>query len=609
LRELDTQRHRLRVLAKFLLNVACNVIDEKWPLFCARTKTFEVTIMFWKTEKLSRQTRWWLSGAAAAITLGIAACGGGGDSAPATVASSGAPIGTADSSTDTVVDAVAEDALIMKALDDITEMPKDESDRLCKDRNNSTFKKLLDCVTLDGVREHQAKLRDIALANGGTRVSGTKGYNDSADYAEKIFRSAGYTVTRQTFEFQGFIELPGTILKQISPTPTAVIDTNILSYSGSGSVTATVSVVPSAIGCNTADFANFPKGNIALISRGSCSFAIKATNAQSAGASAVVIYNNAAGELNGTLGAEFKLNIAVTGILQTVGQQLSTIPGLVLSVAASTVRGTVTTSNVIAESKEGNANNVVMIGAHLDSVSKGGGINDNGSGSAAVLEVAKQMGKVKPINRVRFALWGAEESGLVGSTRYVASLSDEDKGKIGLYLNFDMIGSPNHVFFVYDGDNSDGVGAGAGPAGSRGIEKAFETYYNKRGVSFKGTDFDGRSDYKPFIDAGIPAGGLFTGAESTKTVAEAEVWGGVVGQAYDPCYHEACDTFANVNLFSLDVNADAVAYTALQFAMTTKEINGIRGKDPAPNINKRSASEKVTPAIPDWKEYPARSAS
>ena len=567
--------------------------------------------MLWKPNISSTARRWWLGGAAAAaVALGIAACGGGGgDSAPANIASNGAPTGNIDVAPGTVVDAAAEDALIMKALDDTTEMPKDESDRACKDRNNNTFKKLLDCVTLDGVREHQAKLRDIGIANGGTRVSGTKGFNDSADYAEKIFKSAGYNVTRQTFEFQGFIELPGTSLSQVAPTPTAVIETNILSHSGSGSVTATVSVLPTVTGCNTADFAGFTKGNIALISRGACSFASKASNAQSAGASAVVIYNNAAGELNGTLGADFNLNIAVTSVLQTVGQQLSAIPGLVLSVSASTVRGTVTTSNVIAESKEGNPNNVVMVGAHLDSVSEGPGINDNGSGSAAILEVAKQLGKVKPVNKLRFALWGAEESGLVGSTRYVAGLSEEEKGKIGLYLNFDMIGSPNHVFFIYDGDNSDGVGAGAGPAGSRGIEKTFETYFNKRSISFKGTDFDGRSDYGPFIAAGIPAGGLFTGAEGTKTVAEAEVWGGVVGQAYDPCYHKACDTFANVNLFALDVNSDAVAYATLQFAMTTKEVNNIRGKDLAPNINKRSTAQKVTPAIPEWKEYPARTAN
>jgi aminopeptidase Y len=237
-------------------------------------------------------------------------------------------------------------------------------------------------------------------------------------------------------------------------------------------------------------------------------------------------------------------------------------------------------------------------------VDAGPGIQDNGSGSAAILEVASQMAKVKPRNKLRFALWGAEESGLVGSTRYVQGLAQAEQDKIALYLNFDMIGSPNHVFFVYDGDNSDGVGAGAGPAGSTAIEKTFETFYNKRGVSFKGTDFDGRSDYGPFIAAGIPSGGLFTGAEGTKTVAEAEVWGGIAGAAYDPCYHLACDNYGNVNLFALDVNADAVAYATLQFAMSTFAVNGIKGTQPA---NKRSEkTQSMNPPVPAWQAYPPR---
>ena len=140
-----------------------------------------------------------------------------------------------------------------------------------------------------------------------------------------------------------------------------------------------------------------------------------------------------------------------------------------------------------------------MAGAHLDSVQAGPGIQDNGSGSAAILEVAEQMAKVKPVNQVRFALWGSEEFGLLGSRHYVANLPQTEQDKIALYLNFDMIGSPNHVFFIYDGDNSDGVGAGPGPAGSDAIEEAFERFYNGRGLPFKGTDFDGRSDYGPFI--------------------------------------------------------------------------------------------------------------
>jgi Zn-dependent M28 family amino/carboxypeptidase len=560
-------------------------------------QVLKVKKMFLSEQKSFKRLRWWAgAGMVLAVAIGVASCGGGGnDASPGNVAvDSNAALSTEER-------AAAEEALIMANLEKAEALEPEENRKACKDRNNNSFQKLLNCVTLDGVRAHQLKLRDIALANGGTRVAGTKGYDDSADYAEKVFRDAGYNVTRQAFAFQAFIELPGTSLSQVAPTPTAAIEANILSYSGSGNVTGTVSVLPTVTGCNTADFAGFTKGNIALISRGSCRFSEKATNAQAAGAAAVVIYNNAAGPLNGTLGEEFNLDIVVTGVAQTVGQQLSTIPGLVLSVSASTVRGTATTSNIIAESKEGDANNVAMVGAHLDSVDKGGGINDNGSGSATILEVAKQMAKIKPRNKLRFALWSAEESGLVGSTKYVESLSEADKGKIALYLNFDMIGSPNHVFFIYDGDNSDGVGAGAGPVGSIGIEKTFETFYNKQGISFKGTDFDGRSDYGPFIEAGIPAGGLFTGAEGTKTVAEAEVWGGLVGVAYDPCYHQACDNYGNTNLYALDVNADAVAYSTLQFAMTTKVVNGIKGKEVGQSA---SVKQKMSPPVPAWQHFP-----
>ena len=112
-----------------------------------------------------------------------------------------------------------------------------------------------------------------------------------------------------------------------------------------------------------------------------------------------------------------------------------------------------------------------------------------------------------------------------------------------------MVGSPNYVFFIYDGDNSDGVGAGAGPERlGRRSRRCSRTSTRERRIPFKGTDFTGRSDYGPFIAVGIPAGGLFTGAEGIKTAEEAAIWGGTAGAQYDPCYHLACDTFANVNL-------------------------------------------------------------
>ncbi len=452
----------------------------------------------------------------------------------------------------------------------------------CTNRNNNTIQKLLECVDVEGVREHQAVFQDIADANGGTRASGTAGYDESAAYVVDRMEAAGYQVTVQEFDFVRFTEVtPGT-LEQTLP-PGGQLPNIVMTYSGSGDVTASVTVVAAppadaTPGCEPTDFPATTAGTIALISRGACTFAIKATNAANAGAIGVVIYNNIAGDLNGTLGSGFTLNLPVTGITQALGQQLAGTAGLELRLVTETLREPGVTSNVLAEKVGKNADNVVMAGAHLDSVPEGPGINDNGSGSAALIEVAEQMGKVKPQNTLRFAWWGAEEASLVGSNLYIAEISDEEFAKIALYLNFDMVGSPNHVFFVYDGDNSDGVGAGPGPDGSAQIEKKFEEFYNSRGVPFKGTDFDGRSDYQAFILNGIPAGGLFTGAEGIKTAAEVALWGGTAGQQYDPCYHAACDTFGNVNEVALDTNSDAIAYVTLSYAMSTAEINGTKSK-------------------------------
>jgi aminopeptidase Y len=356
-----------------------------------------------------------------------------------------------------------------------------------------------------------------------------------------------------------------------------------MSYSGSGDVTAPVTalVAPPADetpGCEPGDFAGFPAGHIALISRGACTFALKATNAFNAGASGVVIYNNIPGVLNGTLGTVFALDIPVTSVTMDVGMELAMTPGLVMRLKTEAFRGIATTYNVLAETAGGDPSNVVMAGAALDSANAGPGINNNGSGSAALLETALQMAKVKPRNKLRFAWWGATQAGLVGSSFYVNGLTDEERARIALYLNIDTLGSPNYVYFVYDGDDSDGVGAGPGPDGSAAIEQAFQAFYDSRGVPYKGEDFTGRSDYNSFIAVGIPSGGVFTGAEGIKTPDEAALWGGVAGQQYDPCFNLACDTYDNVSLEALDLNADAVAHAVLKYAMSTEDVNGVKGK-------------------------------
>ena len=468
----------------------------------------------------------------------------------------------------------------------------------CATRTNNNTAKLLECVTLEGVREHQAAFQKIADENNGTRVSGSPGYDESVDYVEDRLLAAGWNVTRQALQFQTFVNLAPPVLERVAPPPTGALESNVLTYSGSGDVTAAVSI-PSGDprGCFAADWTGFPAGNIALVLRGSpdptftCTFAIKANLAIAAGATAVVVYNNVPGPIaNVTLGATFTGNVPVVGISQALGQELTGVQGLRLHVKTSTFRGTATTENVLAELPGKNADNVVMAGAHLDSVNAGPGINDNGSGSAALLEVAENLGKVKPQNTLRLAWWAAEESSLVGSTYYVNSLADAELDKIALYLNFDMVGSPNYVFFIYDGDDSDKVGAAAGPPGSAQIEKTFESFFTSRGLPFKGTDFSGRSDYGPFIAEGIPSGGLFTGAEGIKTAQEAAIWGGTAGQQYDPCYHVACDTYANNNDVALANNSDAIAYSVLSYAMSTELINGTKSKG-----NFRSPADEDAP--------------
>ncbi|WP_207947134.1 M28 family metallopeptidase [Actinomadura sp. 7K507] len=215
--------------------------------------------------------------------------------------------------------------------------------------------------------------------------------------------------------------------------------------------------------------------------------------------------------------------------------------------------------NLLADWPGGDTNDTLMVGGHLDGVTAGPGINDNGSGSAAILETALAVARAdhQPGRHLRFAWWGAEELGLIGSTYYVNNLSSAERSRIGGYLNFDMVGSPNAGYFAYDGDGSSGSG---GPAGSAEIEQVLRSHFAAINVPVQDTAFDGRSDYGPFIRVGIPAGGLFTGAEGRKTTRQAQLWGGQAGVAFDRCYHAYCDTTANINDTALDRNSDAIAH-------------------------------------------------
>ena len=338
--------------------------------------------------------------------------------------------------------------------------------------------------------------------------------------------------------------------------------------------------------CEASDFAGLDlsgPNDIVLTQRGGCSFAVKALNAEAAGAEAVVIFNQGDpstttgdrfGPVNPTLGGENVVDIPVVGTSFAAGESLAQDG----STAQVTVEFFEATSyNVIGELAGKTDGNVVMAGAHLDSVPAGPGINDNGSGSAALLEVAQQMSKSKPQNTVRFAWWGAEELGLIGSTEWVGQRSQEELDEIALYLNFDMIGSPNYYFGVYDANESSFVAPVPVPDGSTDIEQTFEEFYTLRGEPYDDSAFSGRSDYQAFINNGIPSGGLFTGAEVVKTPEQEAIWGGTAGEQFDPCYHLACDTIDNYDPHALEVNSDAVAFAVFTYAASTQDVNGVKG--------------------------------
>jgi Zn-dependent M28 family amino/carboxypeptidase len=482
--------------------------------------------------------------------------------------------------------------------------------------NNNSVKKITKAVTLDGVLGHLEGLQGIADANGGNRAAGLPGYQASVDYVVEQLEGAGYDPEVQSFQFDFFDE--NSELVRNSPNPrTFVNETDFLrsawDIGGVPEGTATGQLVPVGLvippgptpsgntsGCEAADFIGFPAGGIALMQRGTCGFNLKVLNAQNAGATAAIIMNEGQPGRTGLLNMiGDSAGITIPSVFTTfdAGVDLATTPNSNVTVTVEFTADERTAWNVIAETKAGNHSNVVMAGAHLDSVQDGAGINDNGSGSAALLETAIQMQKVKPNNAVRFAWWGAEESGLLGSEHYVGELTGEEAAKIALYLNFDMVASPNYTFGIYDGDNSGGTAApGFIPEGSAQIEDVFEAMYTSMGEPFKDTEFSGRSDYGPFIAVGIPAGGLFTGAEVPKTAAEAEIFGGVAGAALDPCYHSFCDNLrgdgqnaalyaqleedydlvGNINTHALDVNSDVIAATTLTFAFDTSTVNGVR---------------------------------
>lgn len=426
-------------------------------------------------------------------------------------------------------------------------------------------------VTEDKLRKRAEDLYSIAKAsipeyNHPTRVIGSAGHNGTIDYVLDFLDShadyfdyytQSFTVTSGRIRGHSF-EVGGKTIKsgavQLSPpTPDKQPVSAKLSYAGEG--------------CYPSDFVN-SEGTIALIKRGTCLYSDKSVNAGNAGAIAAVVFNVIDGDdLNSvTLGTPKQEHVPTFVITKADGETLvaeiengQEISGTVSM--NSEVYNTLTT-NVVAETLLGDHENVVMLGSHSDSVAAGPGINDDGSGSISIIEVAEALTNFNVTNAVRFAWWAAEEEGLLGSDYYVSQLSLEENSKIRLFMDYDMMASPNYAYQVYDANNVDN------PPGSFELKQLYTDFYESLGLNYTFVAFDGRSDYDAFIKNGIPGGGFMTGAEVHKTAQEVEMFGGVVDEQYDQCYHLLCDDLTNPAYDAWVVNTKAIANSVATYANT-----------------------------------------
>jgi Zn-dependent M28 family amino/carboxypeptidase len=437
-------------------------------------------------------------------------------------------------------------------------------------------------INPDALLRHLEQFQAIADANGGNRAVGSAGYALTADYIESLLIAAGYRTERQQFELvsQEFLNYAVTV-NGLTSAPAIGVPFGATLGTGPEGVEGTVvrPVDLAGEGCRPSDWTGVDAvGEIALVTIGTCSFLEKSIAAQMTGADALIVANTQDVALHGEFSEQDALTVPTIGVSGKQAAALTASPNTVVRILIEERTTRIPTFNLLAETSTGRASNTVMAGAHLDSVAEGAGINDNGTGSAALLETALTLATSGPLNnQVRFAWWGAEEEGLVGSINYAGTLLQNDPAELDQivsYLNFDMIGSPNHIMAVYDANQSTYSAPVAVPPGSIATEKLFTDYFDAIGQPWIDTPFDGRSDYLGFLLTGVPAGGLFTGAEGIKTPAQADLFGGTAGQPYDPNYHTVADRIANVDPAVLLVAAKAMAYVVTSLAVDSTSVNG-----------------------------------
>lgn len=413
---------------------------------------------------------------------------------------------------------------------------------------------------------YQAATYSTGMYGHPTRIIGSPGHYVTLRQIEAKLSSAGsyFNVTRQYFNaVRGVVFHYGLSVGGVKIVEAAPFD--LTPPTPKKKWVAAPLVLVKNQGCDASDFPAAANGSIVLIERGLCAFGDKSELAGQAGAVAAVIYNNIPGDgvFSGTLGSPLPDQIATLGVSYETGTSWADKLSLNISLSASALMDSfvknVTTYNVIAETRDGDPDNVVMLSAHSDSVQYPG-INDDGSGTISLVDVAMGLSKFSVNNTVRFAWFAGEEEGLLGSDYYVAQLSPEENIKIRVAMDYDMMASPNYAYQVYDANND------VNPNGSGNLKQLYIDFYTSQGQNHTLIPFDGRSDYDAFIKNGIPAGGVAAGAEGIKTPEEAEMFGGTAGLPYDSCYHQLCDDTTNLNYEAWVLNTKLIAHSVATYA-------------------------------------------
>jgi hypothetical protein len=513
----------------------------------------------------------------------------------------------------------------------------------CDTQVNDTPSKLVPCIQTDDLWSHMQAFQAIADANPGpdghpSRNSGEPGYKASADYVARLMTEAGYDVTIQTYKFFYFAYTGIPVLAEVSPiSHNYVVVDEWNPGQSTGSTTAALQpaggiIIPptptpsSSSGCTAADFTGFVPGRIALIQRGTCTFGTKVLNAQAAGATGVIIFNEGnpgrtdvfAGSLQDAAGNRIVPTIPVAFTSFDTGNNLlgqyqqavaggTPLPVMNLAIQA-VVNPNADDYNVIAESKGGDKNHVLVVDAHLDAI-YGAGMLDNASGSATILDIAQQMKNVNPLNKLRFIWFGGEELGLLGSSYYVNNLTSSELSHIGYDLDADVTATPNYTVGVLDPAGPDLFGGTSSATFPNRVYKASTVsrdqsieYFDSIGLHHELFSPVG-TDAFSFNAAGIPASGLLTGQDCCKTQQEVDLFGGHVGnfEGNVPSFDGGCvdnpfrwcDNLSNNDPTVLTFMSKAFANTVVRMAFDTKVMSASNNSVYKPKLPLASETSRL----------------